>query len=215
MSIHPGFVAPYLSQLRAAAEEQTTGNNGQSVIVLKDVDRVTFGMFGQFAYRGDFVVPSKVPELAQHVCPPKSHFSLRVDRWKQFREIKFLKTGPKFDIKRVLGDIDYTAIFLSHAYVYVFAVRFQFQALEKLALHKLHQHLVHLPPGYVHHILPMIDYVYANTLDSPVEDPEIDKMRYLIVRYAACAKDTMATCPGFFPLLAKYPQLARDLVRGL
>lgn len=85
-----------------------------------------------------------------------SNPKLKPSLWEDFQQMEFLESGPVFKQRKVRRSDDYTQVFLCHAYVYVFAQRFDIKSLRFTSLHKLHQNLRHCRTTKIPDIVPMI-----------------------------------------------------------
>ena len=95
---------------------------------------------------------------------------------------------------------DYTDVFLSHARLYVFADKYDIQALKDLALDELHATLkiYDLYPTRTGDITELLRYAYANSSDSP---EGVEDLRTLIMQYVSYEMDTLIDDEGFKDLM--------------
>ena len=95
---------------------------------------------------------------------------------------------------------DYTAVFLSHAQLYVFADKYDIQSLKVLALEELHATLgiYHLYSERTGDIIGLLRYIYGNTGEprGGVED-----MRTLIMEYVDGEMDMLTKDEDFKDLM--------------
>ena len=85
---------------------------------------------------------------------------------------------------------DYTEVFLGHARMYVFAEKYDIQALKTLALLKLHHTLsiFTLYSERVGDIMTLLKYVYANTAEAV---DGIEDIRTMLAHYIGCEMETL------------------------
>ena len=95
---------------------------------------------------------------------------------------------------------DYTDVFLSHAQLYVFAEKYDIQALKLLALEELHATLVvyTLYDVRTGDIIELLRHVYANTC-KPQEG--VDDMRSMMTQYVGYEMDTLMGAAEFGELI--------------
>ena len=96
---------------------------------------------------------------------------------------------------------------LHHARVYVFAEMYNIRKLRNLALFKLHLKLVNFGDGEITPIVPLVDYIYQNTM--PRENPILD-LRTWILEYVACRMEDFASSSDFSDLLSQDSGVLRD-----
>jgi hypothetical protein len=95
---------------------------------------------------------------------------------------------------------NYTKVFLSHAHLYVFADKYDIQALKTLALEEL-QAMLKIFDLYLERtgdIIALLRYVYANTGEP---DVGVEKMRALLTHYVGCEMDTLMKDDDFRDLM--------------
>lgn len=104
---------------------------------------------------------------------------------------------------------DYTDVFLSHAYMYVFAEKFDIQPLKRLALRYLHQTLAGftLWPESVGDIVLLARFVYDNT-SVPLNG--VEPMRDMLKRYICYEMDVLVGASDFNNLLEENRELLHD-----
>ena len=90
---------------------------------------------------------------------------------------------------------DYTEVFLGHAYLYVFADKYDIQPLKILALEELHATLAKftLYPQRVKDVITLLRYVYSN---APEQKNATEDMRTLMKEYVECELDTILKDDG-------------------
>ena len=90
---------------------------------------------------------------------------------------------------------DYTEVFLSHAYLYVFADKYDIQPLKILALEELHATLntFTLYPQRVKDIVALLHYVYAN---APEQKNTTEDLRTLMKQHVESEIDTILKDDG-------------------
>ena len=104
---------------------------------------------------------------------------------------------------------DYTDVFLSHTYMYVFAEKFDIQPLKRLALRYLHQTLAGftLWPESVGDIVVLARFVYDNT-SVPLNG--VEPMRDMLKRYICYEMDVLVGAADFKDLLEEDKELLHD-----
>ena len=131
--------------------------------------------------------------------------------WEKFERLSYPHPGPTFKPRknRNAGE-DYTAVFLGHARLYVFADKYDIESLRSLCLHKLHQTLVEftLHDERLGDVVELLRYSYSDTAEL---DHSIDSLRLLTVQYAACVVERLLRHHGFQSLLEDAGPLAKDL----
>lgn len=124
-----------------------------------------------------------------------------------------LQPGKSDDERTVLVNSapseDYTDVFLSHTYMYVFAEKFDIQPLKRLALRYLHQTLAGftLWPESVGDIVVLARFVYDNT-SVPLNGAE--PMRDMLKRYICYEMDVLVGTADFKDLLEGNRELLHD-----
>ena len=96
---------------------------------------------------------------------------------------------------------------LYHARIYVFAEMYNIQKLRDLTLFKLHLKLVDYGDGQVSPIVPLVDYIYQNTM--PRENPILD-LRTWILEYVAYRMEDFASLSEFSDLLSQDSGVLKD-----
>jgi hypothetical protein len=111
---------------------------------------------------------------------------------------------------------DYTAVFLGHAQLYVFAEKWGIEDLKTLALFKLHKTLVSftLYAARRPDIVELLRCAYSNDHTPDLVDT-VDDLRSLVMLYAACEVENLIHSPEFLSLIGEGGQLAQDLVQML
>ena len=109
---------------------------------------------------------------------------------------------------------DYCAVFLCHAQLYVFADKYDIQALSKLALSKLGLTLAHynLYEEWKENIVELLRYFHANTPDRV---GMTNKPRALVIRYVACVVEILKGSEAFHLLLGEANSISSDLTTEL
>ncbi|KAI9886655.1 MAG: hypothetical protein M1823_001569 [Watsoniomyces obsoletus] len=134
--------------------------------------------------------------------------------WEEFKSQVFPhKTGfsstgePR---KNCEPEEDYTPVFLSHARLYVFANQWNIRDLMNLTLHRLQQTLLEFTiyKERVGDVVALLQYTYEHT---PPLSHNVDRLRQLVVRYAACVVEKLAGHEQFQNLLEGGLGLAKDL----
>lgn len=97
---------------------------------------------------------------------------------------------------------------LCHAQVYVFAEEFDIKPLKELSLRKLHEKLGS-KTFRIGDTVDLLKYVYENTVDLVSFE---EKLRALVVHYAACFVEELIPNKDFQSLLADKGELGRDLM---
>lgn len=94
----------------------------------------------------------------------------------------------------------YSDVFLSHARLYVFAEKYDIQALKMLSLDELHATLeiYTLYTKRTSDIINLLRYVYSNT-NEPSED--VDNLRTMMTQYMGCEMDTLTYDEDFRDLM--------------
>lgn len=132
--------------------------------------------------------------------------------WKSFKRQRYDVSKPSFQVSKNRDPCeDDTSIFLGHARLYVFAEKYDIDSLKSLSLQKLHQVLIKYSvcDERLEDIIDLIQYSYSNTADLP---GSVDKLRQLVISYAACVVEDLAWTPRFYSLLEKCGSAAKDLV---
>lgn len=109
------------------------------------------------------------------------------------------------------ADEDYTEVFLCHARLYVFAEKYDIQSLKALALKKLQQTLAiyTLYPERSGDIISLLQYVYANTLESV---PYTEDIRTMLAHYIGCEMDTLVKCSEIKDVMANNKEMLSDFL---
>lgn len=140
-------------------------------------------------------------------------YNLKQTPWRSFKELKFFESGPYYKHHDIWKGEDYTGVFLCHAYVYVFALKYEIESLQMLSLHKLHQSLRACRHFKTHDTVPVMEYAYLNTRDTDDNESRIDPLRSLVIHYAACFIENLVKSPRFLTLLKNGGEFSRDLIR--
>lgn len=127
-----------------------------------------------------------------------------------FNRREYLPQAPKAATFRTdpqqnhLPSQNYAPVFLAHAKLYTLAEMRMVSPLKALALHKLHNILVHfqLHPERLTDVVELARYAYEHGADRSV-DGTIDPLRDMVVNFVACEKKA----------LSKHPEL-RNLMDG-
>ena len=117
-------------------------------------------------------------------------------------------TGPSFRPYRNCNPTEeMTEVFLCHAYLYVFADRYQIESLSDLTLYKLRRTLAafKLFPERAADFFKLVHYSYANTREG-------DNLRDLMVAFAGCYLEHIAPHPAWRPLLCETESFAGDVL---
>ena len=132
--------------------------------------------------------------------------------WNVFQHRTNAVSTPQFHPRKNRESCeDYTDVFLCHARLYVFAEKYDIVSLRKLSLSKLHQTLCvfTLYKERVGDIVTLLQYSYANTAHR---SPTYDRLRSLVILYAACVVEDLVPSSDFKALLEEPGELASDLV---
>ena len=107
---------------------------------------------------------------------------------------------------------DYTEVFLSHARLYVFAEKYDIQALKKLCHHKLQYTLViyTLYPERVGDITTLLKYVYANTAETMDGTEDI---RSMLAHYVGTEMDTLIKYGEIKDLMLENGEILGDFLK--
>lgn len=106
---------------------------------------------------------------------------------------------------------DYSAVFLGHAQLYVFADKYDIQQLAKLSLSKLG----HTLAGFnvfnerIDDVVELLQFCYVNT---PERAGTKDKLRDLVIKYVACIVEKLIGSEGFRLLLGEANFISSDLM---
>ncbi|TVY51417.1 hypothetical protein LCER1_G007636 [Lachnellula cervina] len=111
---------------------------------------------------------------------------------------------------------NYTAVFLGHAQLYVFADKWGIESLKTLALFKLHRTLTTftLYSARRPDIVELLRYTFSNDHTPDLVDG-VDDLRSLVMLYTACEVESLIHCPEFLSLIGEGGQLAQNLVQIL
>jgi hypothetical protein len=111
---------------------------------------------------------------------------------------------------------DYTAVFLGHAQLYVFAEKWGIKDLKTLALFKLHKTLVSftLYTARRPDIVELLRFAYSDN-HTPDRVDVVDDLRSLVMLYTACEVENLIHCPEFLSLIGEGGRLAQDLIQML
>lgn len=101
-------------------------------------------------------------------------------------------------------------MFLCHARLYVFADKYDIEALRDLSLSKLQQTLASftLYKERVEDAVDLLQYCYANTLERVGKQ---DSLRVLVILYVACVVEKLAGNKRFQSLLREANAISVDL----
>ena len=138
--------------------------------------------------------------------------SMRSKFWDRFKENEHAFHVKLFDPRPNSEECeDYSEVFLSHARLYVFGDTYDIAPLRKLALHKLQRTLVvfNLYKERVGDIVKLLGYSYSHTVNRPSSQ---DKLRSLVVHYAASLIEKLSGNEEFDSLLEGNGALGRDII---
>ena len=122
----------------------------------------------------------------------KEHFLQREYRVRQiFKSL----TQPERPAPLNGSEEDFSAVFLCHAHIYVFADKWDIQPLKILALEELHATLAAFPldEDRVNDILALLSYVYDK---APEQADKMEDLRTLMKQYAESELETLLKCKG-------------------
>lgn len=188
---------------------------------LKEEDPETFSRFSQYLYTSDYAEPE--PETDSSWTPhwkdgsstaltgltsaPSqrygngSHTGETVGEWDAFINKKF--PSPKPLITRHSSQVheNYRPVFLGHANVYVFALKYDTDGLGDLSLKKLHAALCEfqLYPERISDIAKLLKFVHEARRYSH------DGLRKLVMEYAACKIEDLVDDPAMKGLAVEAP----------
>ncbi|KAG6062523.1 hypothetical protein E4U32_002238 [Claviceps aff. humidiphila group G2b] len=191
----------------------------QGYATLPDEDASTFAAFAEFAFTGDYQIT-----MALDTTPRKAESSILYNRndqkwsrpsnddWKKFvQSIEYgfeAKTADAPELNEGNMRVDFSAFFIAHAKVYIFADCYGVAGLLSLAMRKLHKALCgfRLSTLRIGDIVSLVDYCY----DRPC--PE--KLRMMVASYLATimdshVTDTAANC--FRRFLTRRKDFAADM----
>ena len=105
-------------------------------------------------------------------------------------------------------------VLLYHAQVYVFAEQFDIKPLKQLALKNLRHLLISFKSSKdgVDDFVSLLKYAFENTVDLVNAE---EKLRVLVVHYAACIIEGLKANTSFQSLLVNNGELGRDLINKL
>ncbi|KAF3004098.1 hypothetical protein E8E13_003760 [Curvularia kusanoi] len=105
----------------------------------------------------------------------------------------------------------FTPVFLAHARLYTLAEMRMVLPLKTLALHRLHNTLVHfhLSPERLIDVAELARYAYEHGTDRSI-DGKIDPLRDMVVNYVACEKKALGKHPEFRNLMDGGGEFAGD-----
>ncbi|KAI9778136.1 MAG: hypothetical protein M1839_008345 [Geoglossum umbratile] len=209
--------------------------------VLDDVDKQTFLRFCQYVYTGDYAAAdpdilldslmvggldsaeresgwsSKKKKWLESPLPPESHKSIL---WSEFKELSYPTPTPQIQPAPNREPLeDCTPVLLSHAYVHVFADKYDILPLRTLALYKLHRTLIKfaLYKEQAGDIAELVGYSYANTPEPNLGGTagSVDALRELVMNYIACEAENLVESERFLLLLEEGGTLAKDIMRAV
>ena len=136
--------------------------------------------------------------------------------WNQFQRFPLDESLPPIPAP-IIEDArnNCTEVFICHAQVYVFAEKYDIETLKELSLNKLRHALITFHDSHkqrIGDIVVLLKYVYENTID--LVDSE-EKLRALVVHYAACVVEEVTPNSNFQSLLVDKGELGRDLLKRL
>lgn len=111
---------------------------------------------------------------------------------------------------------DWTDVLLCHARLYVFANRYQMEALQTMAARRLRLTLSEftLHASRVPDIVALLKYTYENTMEYDDGD-RMDFLRRLVSDYVVCHLDSIMPNRDFQALLQGPSSLAKDLLTNI
>lgn len=130
-----------------------------------------------------------------------------------FMKLRLLRSGDvrvkKEPLENSTPSEDFTAVFLSHARVYVFAEQYDIQPLKRFALNTLYTTLktFQLWPENVGDLVALIRFVYENTLKP---DNKVEPMRNMLMLFVGCQMGELIEVDGFRGLLGENTELVFD-----
>ena len=227
--IHASLISQYSKPLERMINGHMAEAQ-QGFAVLKEVDEGTFIRFVQWAYNGYYSSPKhdnkpndndKKPTPRKtkrnrgtviddvgsfrYESPPEiSMQSTRETLKEAFVERKCTTRRDSIHIPppRANKDSteDYTAVFLCHARLYVFADQFDIQPLKALALEELQLTLARytLYPERTGDIIALLHYIYANTSESV---DGVEDLRTLLTAYMGYEMDVLIKDRAFKELM--------------
>lgn len=164
---------------------------------------------------------------------PEPEQSQREKLWGKFLAKDNGPVAPSFNPKDQETVDDYTNVFLSHAELYSFADYYQIDPLADLVVLELRETLSNITELHSVHlasITELLKYTYSGTLDRKGrggnidrtdegekiyrtgQGKKIDKLRELVVHYAACIVEFLQDTTDFQELLEEKGELGRDLI---
>jgi hypothetical protein len=204
---------------------------------LKEVEPDTFVKFLEYAYRGDYNVPSWIredppgvdnqPHLPDSAPKTTNQFGQRITKKfhvQQPYDVAALQS--KFRVRKYIGDVipstnttepnsaadqDYTPVLLAHVRLYTFADMHLIYPLKALVLHKLQQTLLGFRLGEqrVGDVVNLARYAYDNNLDRSTGGV-VNDLRELVVEYMASEVETVGKHNEFKVLLEEGGEFVTD-----
>jgi hypothetical protein len=188
-----GSYQPAAPQLRPTTNEETPGDRScdgleeKNPVVSLDDDAWLFGTISKKKSKKKFRKDSDNP-----FAPPT--------RREAFVTMNFLEASDTQQLPEPRQNNaeteDYTAVFLSHVKLYIFAEYWGVQPLERRALTDLHKTLCifEITPTSVPALAPMIAHAYENTLPN-------EPIREMLSRFMGYAMKQLVKSPEFQKLL--------------
>lgn len=158
-------------------------------------------------------LPNRASQPVYEPSPPKTPTSTKRDiLWDAFENAQCYNLGnhslsaPR---KNTNPREEYAGVFLSHARLYVFADCYGILRLERLSFTKLHRALVafELYDARIDGIIELLRYCY--------EDAAPERLRGLVVHFAACHVEKLCKSDDFQTLLEAHGELSKALVGKL
>jgi hypothetical protein len=204
---------------------------------LKDVEPDTFVRFLEYAYRGDYNVPSWIQEdppgvdnqshLLDNAPKTTDEFRRRMIKNFQVQQSHDAATlRSRFRTRKYIRDVipstntiepvsvadrDYTPVLLAHVRLYTFADMRLIYPLKALVLHKLQQTLLGFRLGdqRVGDVVNLARYAYDNNLDRSTGGV-VNDLRELVVEYIASEAETVGKHNEFKVLLEEGGEFVTD-----
>ena len=211
---------------------------------LNEVSEATFAHFVRWLYTGDYrATPHIVNGNEANTSVPATPVEIADDDWsgwgttkkkkKKKEQIclrlilkeKFISSETHVDDGVKSGSMgtirsnkspeeEHTAVFLSHANLYVFAEKYDIQDLKQLALTKLRHSLATftLYETRTEDILGLLRYVFSET--APTRPGE-QNIRSMLMLYVATEMEILQEQDEFREMLAEDPEMMKDFLATL
>lgn len=197
---------------------------------MPDVDTETFNRFSEFVSSGDYTTPAPTmltrpaaaavaseekPKKKRKTLPSPAESRLKDllgdDAYEGLLEKRMVFPFPERDNMNSCSH-DYTAVFLLHAKIYTFSMRYNIQKLSALALQKLKVHFDEIYHGIpkISGTIALIRHAYSDQ-NTPNEEGKIDPLRKLVVTHVAGRQLLFAESQEFKEILSEGGQFVQDL----